>query len=33
MANALRVVAVDTVGAALVFLGKLSVMAGAGRPL
>jgi hypothetical protein len=32
MANALRIVAVDTVGAALVFLGKLSVMAGAGRP-
>lgn len=32
MANALRVVAVDTVGDALVFLGKLSVMAGAGRP-
>ena len=32
MANALRVVAVDTVGDALVFLGKLSVMAGPGRP-
>lgn len=31
LANALRVTAVDTVGDALVFLGKLSVMAGAGE--
>ena len=31
MANALRVGAVDTIGDALVFLGKLSVMAGAGE--
>ena len=33
MANALRVGAVDTIGDALVFLGKLSVMAGAGESL
>ena len=32
MANALRVAAVDMVGDALVFLGKLSVMAGSGEP-
>lgn len=31
--NVLRVAAVDTVGDALVFLGKLSVMAGAGGSL
>ena len=31
MANALQVGAVDTIGDALVFLGKLSVMAGAGK--
>lgn len=33
MTNALRVTAVDAVGDALVFLGKLSVMAGAGACL
>ena len=32
MGNALRVAAVDMVGDALVFLGKLSVMAGSGEP-
>ena len=30
--NLLRVAAVDVVGVALVFLGKLSVMAGSGEP-
>lgn len=32
MGNVLRVAAVDMVGDALIFLGKLSVMAGSGEP-